>query len=472
MNEKGKLGLGSAIAVCVGLIVATSCLLSLGQGVGLAGKAFVIPLAIVVILNVFIAISFAELHSLMPKVDGGVGQYTLVGLGPLASIVSNISAYVITMIFASSVEAAMCGMVLHEFIPGVSATVISLIVLITLTIVNLFGVDMFSKIQNVVVTLLIGSLFLMGIISFFKLGTGNVITASEQTQPSVIGVGGVMGLAAVAFWLFIGVEFVIPVAKELKNPKRDVLLSMILALIILFGVQAMLGCGMTNYVTLDVLASDSMPHMVFAEALLGTTGKVWMGFVTILAGISTLNTVLANTARILQGMAEEGVMPKVFSKVNKKKVPLAGLFLMFAADFVMLVTGYVNSSGLTNLILAASCFWLTSYILTHVTVLVLRKRYPDMKRNKKLILFGIPQIIGILGNIYMIWNISADMESRLAIYQLFGILFVILVSYAFIWVKGVMKVNPFQPVSIEEVNNNAIAFEKEQAKENIMDAAI
>ncbi|SFR96233.1 APC family permease [Anaeromicropila populeti] len=471
MNEKGKLGLGSAIAVCVGLIVATSCLLSLGQGIGLSGKAFIIPLLIVVILNAFIAMSFAELHSLMPKVDGGVGQYTLVGLGPVASIVSNVSAYVITMIFASSVEAAMCGMVLHDFLPDIPVAVLSVLILAILTIVNYFGVDMFSKIQNIVVVLLISSLFLLGIISFFKLGTGTVISAAEQTAPSVTGIN-VLGLAAVAFWLFIGVEFVIPIAKELKNPKRDVLLSMILGLVLLFVIQAMLGCGMANYVKLQDLASNPMPHMVFAEALLGKAGKVWMGFVTILAGISTLNTVLANTARILMGMAEEAVMPGIFRKVNKKEVPVVGLGLMAAADFLMIVTGFVNSSGLTNLILAASCFWLTSYILTHITVLVLRKRYPAVKRNKKLTLLGIPQILGILGNVYMIWNISSDMESRLKIYQIFGVLFVILIGYAFIWVKVVMRAEPFKPVELEQVNKNALKLNNARSDRQIEEAVI
>jgi amino acid transporter len=457
--KSGKLGLGSAVAVCVGLIVATSCLLSLGMGIGLSGKAFILPLFVVVILNAFIALSFAELHRLMPNVDGGVGQYSLVGMGPLASLISNVSAYVITMVLASSVEAAMCGMVLHEFIPAIPAPVIGITVLVVLTVINFFGVDIFSKVQNTAVFLLVGSLIAMGIISFFKLGTGTVITPEMQTAPSVSGIGGVMSLAAIAFWLFIGVEFIIPVAKDLKNARRDVLLSMIIALVLLFVVQAVLGCGMTNYVTLADLSGSAMPHMVFAEALLGSAGKIWMGIITLLAGISTLNTVLASSARIVLGMAEEGMMPKFFKIENKAKAPVFGLLLIAGADFLLIVTGFVNSGGLTNAILAASCFWLLSYIMTHTNVLILRKRYPNADRNKKLTLWGIPQIIGIFGNIYMIWNISADMKSRMAIYEVFGVLFAILIVYAFTWVIGVMKVKPFAPVSMDEINANAIEFE-------------
>ena len=70
MERTKKLGLGSAVSVCVGLIVATSCLLSLGQGMGLAGKNFIIALFVVLILNGFLALSFSELHSMMPKAEG------------------------------------------------------------------------------------------------------------------------------------------------------------------------------------------------------------------------------------------------------------------------------------------------------------------------------------------------------------------------------------------------------------------
>ena len=48
---KKKLGLGSGVAICVGLIVATSCLVSLGTGMGSIGRWFIIPLFAVMVLN-------------------------------------------------------------------------------------------------------------------------------------------------------------------------------------------------------------------------------------------------------------------------------------------------------------------------------------------------------------------------------------------------------------------------------------
>lgn len=452
MKEK-KLGLGSAISVCVGLIVATTCLLSLGLGTGLAGKGFIVAMFIVIILNVLLALSFTELHGIMPGVEGGLGQYTLVGLGPVPSIVSNLSAYVITNILAGSVEIAMCGMVLHEvFFNKVPALVISLLILYILAFVNLKGIDIFAKVQNIVVVLLLGSLILFGIISTFKLGTGVVIDAAAQSQPVVSSFSGIVSLTALAFWLFIGIEFVIPIAKDLKNPKRDIPLSMILGVCILFIIQSLISVGMTNYVSLEELMTNSMPHMLFAEKLLGKYGTYWMAIVTILAGTSTINTVLGSVTRILSGMSDAALMPSIFNKKNKKGTPYAGLVLMVSVISVVLITGFANNAGFMVFLLAASCCWLTSYILVNITVLVLRKRYPNAEgRNKKLTLWGIPQIICIVGDIYMIWHI-AEGADRILIYKIFFILLVVMISYAFIWVKVIKKASAFKYISLDEIN--------------------
>ncbi len=455
-----KLGLFSGVAVCVGLIVATSCLISLGNGVGLAGSGFLLPLGIAMILNIFVAISFGELHSLMPKVEGGLGQYTLAAIGPVPSIISNVSAYVLCMILAGGAEALMCGIVVSEvFLPDVNPAIISAVVVGILFLTNMRGIDLFSKIQNVAVTLLIGSLAVMAVLSLFGLGSGQTVPAEVQTAPAISGFGDLASLSAIAFWLFIGVEFIIPVAKNLKNAKRDVLLSMVVALVVLFVVQGALGVGMTHYVALDELSVSTMPHMLFAENLMGDVGKYWMAFVTVLAVVSTLNTVLASSARIMGGMAGEKMLPKGLSLKNKKDVPYLSLLFMALAMLAVIIS---NPSDLIILILAGSCFWLVSYIFTHINVLVLRKKYPDAPRNKKLVLWGIPQILGISGCVYMILNIYPDPAVKAQIFTIFGIAFTVLVVFSVIWVRFGMKRSVFKAERIEDM---AIADEAVEAAE-------
>lgn len=468
MKKQKKLGLFSSVAVCVGLIVATSCLVSLGTGMGSIGRWFIIPLFAVMILNAFIAISFSELHSLMPGVDGGTGQYILAGLGPVPSVIGNIAAYYVTMALSATGEIAMSGMVLSQlFFPNVDYRIISSIILIIFFVVNYFGLEAYSTVQNIVVVLLIGSMVVLGILGVTKSGNGTVVdyAATAPSFSDIGGVSGVFGMAAVAFWLYIGVEFVIPVAKDMKNPKRDVLLSMVLGLVLLFVVQAVLGWAMTNYVDLGTLANDpnGTPHMTFAYNLLGNVGRYWMGGITILAAVSTMNTVFSSTSRIMQGMGESGMLPKVFTKTNKHGAAVSGLILMGVSVLIMLLTNFAATNGITFIILSASCFWLTTYCMIHISVLRLRKKYPDHPRKKWLTLAGVPQILGILGNIYMIWHIESG-ATRLKIYAIFGIILVVLTVYAFVWVCGVLKAKPFQTISVETINK-ALSFEESLAEE-------
>lgn len=467
MNDK-KIGLGSAVAVCVGLIVATSCLVSLGTGIGMAGRWFIIPLFLVMFLNAFVGFSFSELHGMMPNVDGGTGQYLLVGVGPLLSMMGNLAVYVVTMMLAACGEIAMSGIVITDlFFTNVDYRVVSIVILVVFFIVNYFGVDVFSKVQNVVVVLLVGSMFLLGILGVVKGGTGTPVTYANPSLEDIGGIGGLMGCAAIAFWLYIGVEFVIPVAKDMKNPKRDVLLAIIIGLLLLFGVQALLGWGMTNYVDLTVLLNDptGMPHMTYAYNLLGNAGRYWMGGITILAAISTMNTVFASTSKVMQGMGEEGMLPKIFGKTNKYNAAVPGMILMAAGVGILVMTNLAASEGITFIILAASCFWLTTYCLIHISVLRLRKKYPDAPRRKWLTLGGIPQIVGILGNLYMIWNIDSG-ETRIKIFILFGGIIAILAVYSVIWICGVLKAKPFETVPMEVINEGTIKFNELVKKQN------
>ena len=66
-------------------------------------------------------------------------------------------------------------------------------------------------------------------------------------------------------------------------------------------------------------------------------------------------------------------------------------------------------------------------------------------------MFGIPQIIGAIGDIYMIVFISTGAD-RILIYQISAVCIALLLIYALIWTRYVMKVKPFAPASLEDVS--------------------
>ena len=106
MNEK-KLGLGSVVSISVGLVIATSCLVSLGEGAGTLGVTFIFAMLIAMLLNMTTIASLSELNALMPNTTGGLAQYTLAALGPFPTLISMVGGYIVCNTMSCGVEASI-----------------------------------------------------------------------------------------------------------------------------------------------------------------------------------------------------------------------------------------------------------------------------------------------------------------------------------------------------------------------------
>lgn len=448
MDEK-KLGLRSVISTLVGLVIATSCLVSLGQGAGEVGIVFIGAMVIACLLNLTTIGSLSELNALMPNITGGLAQYTLACIGPLPTIVSMVGGYLLCNILSSGVEASIFAYAMSQVIPlPIPSIVYTAVMMALIMVANLYGVDMFAKVQDLVAFLLVGSMVIMGLIGAFKLGTGQVVvqSANNATSPAQV-----ISMTAVAFWLFIGAEFAIPISGEVKNAKRNVPLGMSLGLIIILIMQSILVIGFYHYTPWEDLMASAAPHLLYGEALLGKGGKIWMAFVAALAVVSTQNSGVNGLAHIGQGMAKMNMLPQVFAKTNKRGVPYIGVIVISVSMFLFAYVSDGSSDMIEFLILVGSVFWMITYIFAHIDVLILRKKLPKAPRSFKLPCGPLFPIIGIIGTSYMILYISTDPKERLMIWAITGVTMLVLGIYAYFWTKYKMKMPVWKAVPIEKV---------------------
>lgn len=448
MNEK-KLGLPSVIAVGVGLIVATSCLMSLGQGAGSLGISFIIAMVIACFVNIMTALSLSELNALMPNLTGGLAQYTLACMGPFAAIISMVGGYLVCNTICGSVECAMFGNTMNSVLnTGIPSNVFCVILLVVLIAANLNGLDIFAKIQNLVAYGLIISLVLLGLLGIFGIGTG---TKVEQPLTLTMDFGEIFSYVGLAFFLFLGCEFIIPISKDVKNARRNIPLGMILSLVIVCVMEVLVVLGMHNYTPWEVLAADNSPHVLYGRSLLGNAGVIWMALVSIFAVVSTVNSVISSLSYICAGMAKINLLPAVFGKKNKKGAPYVGILSIGGVMILINATGLSTTSQLSFLILIGSVFWMIAYIISNINVLILRHRLPKAPRTFKAPGGILCPLIGAAGNVFMIINIDANPDTRMQIYGICAAIFVALGVYSVIWIKKVMKLKLFKPLPVHQV---------------------
>ena len=468
-----KLSLFSVIGLGAGLVVATSCLLTLGQGAGAIGGLFIFSMIIACFLNMLAIGSLSELNALMPALRGGMAQYTYAAIGALPAIIAMLGGYILTNCFTSSTEVSMCGIVFEEFWSwGVPPFVIGIIIIVILMVINLLGIDIFAKVQNVVAYALLGSLLVLAIIGIAGKGAGVEVT--QEFFASEDQIASILALAPMAFWLFIGAEFVIPMASEIKNPKKNVPLGMFLSLAIILVLLCVTVFAFSRYIPWAELGAADSPHIVYGVQLLGNqVGMIWMGVVAILAAISTVNVVIGACARIMEGMGQMGLVPEVFKKRNSRNMPWAGIVLMSAGlCTVLAITKAEDAEGLIVLILTGCTFWMVAYIIAHVNMLVMRKRMPDAPRSFKMPLGPVLPIVGVVGMLWMILTIDPDPEFRMVIWRTVIIALVLLTIYGILWLKLKLKRPLFLAMPVEEILELQSKAEAEQAAhlQSILDA--
>lgn len=447
MNK--KIGIFGAVSTGVGMLIATSCFISSASGSSAVGTPFIIAIVIACIANMMAVLSIAELNAIMPNLTGGIAQYTLAGLGPLITIVTMVGGYLISNVFAAPAEGAMFASVMTEITGNsIPPAVFSVGITIILIIVNLMGVNMSTLIQEIVAAFMVLSLIALSVIGAFGIGSGESIN-----QPAVISsnLADILPLTATAFWFFIGAEFIVPLAKDMKNPRKNVPVSMVLSLGIMGLIQIIMVLGFKNYTEWSDLGSTASPHVLYAVAMLGNVGRYWMILVAIFAAVSTQNSIICSVSEICCGMAKMNLLPSFFQKKNKHGAPYFVILILGFLTIVIEASGISTGEQVAFLTLTCSLFWMLSYITSHLNVIILRKKMKNVPRTFKTPFYPLFQIIGIILQVYMMFNISTDSTQKLHIYLLCLVLFIGLFIYAFFWVKYKLKMPLMKGVGVHQV---------------------
>lgn len=444
------LGLGTLLAVSIGLVVSQGVMVLMLQGAGIAGLGFIIPLAIAYILAITYAWSFSELALMIPRA-GSLSSYTEVAIGHFPAILATFSGYMVVAMFALSAELLLLDLIIEQVYPGVlPPLVVAYGILGVFTVLNLCGIDVFAKLQNVLAFAMVIMLIGLGVAALSNDQASIQLPLDQGWNPLEFGA---VTLAALAVWGFVGAEFVCPLVEETKDPERNIPRSMVIGLTVIFGVIALYCLGALLLIPREQLSTDPLPHFLFATTVFGEAGKLFVVVAAFTATCSTVNSSLAALPRMLYGMAQSGQAFPQFKHLSARaRTPwVAVLFIAAITGLPMLILGN-DPAAVSLLLLAAAIAWLLAYIIVHIDVIALRMRYPHLARPFRSPFYPWPQVVGIVGMLFAIYHVSPSPDMTGKIFSSAGIVLGVISIIAVMWVKLVMRKPLFTPEPLSMID--------------------
>ena len=235
------------------------------------------------------------------------------------------------------------------------------------------------------------------------------------------GIMGILGAAGTVFFAFIGFDAVSTAAQETKNPKRDMPIGILGSLAICTVLYILFAHVLTGLESVEFFRTSGKEASVATAITSAMPGFEWLGqFVTIaiLAGFSSVILVmLLGQSRVFYAMGKDGLLPKAFGDLHPKyqtpfKANLAIMVIvgLFAAFIPGDIVGDMTSIGT-----------LFAFILVCISVIVLRKTAPDLKREFKTPFVQLVPILGVLVCLAMIYGLGWTNWLRLLVWLALGL---------------------------------------------------
>lgn len=441
---QGRLGVSALFAASIGVIVAQLGMVTLMQGIGIAGWGFVVAMLIAFGIAVTNAMAYAEMALMMPKARS-LSSYSEAAVGNFPAILLVFAGYVTPAIFGLPVELILLNEILREAIPlQVPALFWPVVLIVIFAVLSILGADVFAKVQTA----------LSFAVCTFLVVTGLVAVTGHAAAP-MAGAGWpqlgqstmVLGVVALAFWVFVGSEFVTPLVADARNARRDLPRAMIGSLVVIFVAQLLFAIGAGAVIPRDKLLSSPIPHLDYALAVFGPSAKVGIAVLALLASASLLNSVLAAVPRMLQGMAENGQVFPIFKPLHSRfGTPVAAIIFVACLPLLGLAWSKGDPKAILPLTVAASVAWILAYVVAQTSLMVLRIRHPLATRPFRAPFFPVLPLAAIAGMLFVVSESSPAPELTLTVVRYTGIVLGVFSVIGAFWVKLVMKRGLFEPV--------------------------
>lgn len=363
-----------ALGGCIGV----GLFLGSASAIEKAGPAVVLAYLIAGIALFFVLRAMGELTTEYP-VSGSFCAHAYQFMSPLAGYISGWN-YWYFWIVTCIAEITAVGVYVHLWLPNLPQWISCFAAVVCITCANLVSAKAYGefefwfaliKIVTIIVLIVTGC----GMI-FFGLGNGGIpvgldnLTAYGGFFPH--GVTGVFSTLLMVLYAYVGIEIIGVTAGEANNPVQTLssAIDKVLYRILLFYVLSLLVI-MAIYPWNQLGHAGSPFVMVFENLGIRSAANI-INFVVITAALSSCNSGLYSTGRMLYNLSLQGSAPHVLSKLSHRKVPYRCIALSVSCMMIGVVLNYFLPASIFEIITSVSSF---ACMITWFMILICQMKY-------------------------------------------------------------------------------------------------
>ncbi len=404
VSLKRALGLFDGVNILVGIMVGSGIfylgsyvLMRSGMSLGLALLVWIIG-GIVTLIS---GLCYAELGAMLPKA-GGRYVYLKEAYGNTVAFTAGLSSFVLGSCGSTAGLAIAFAAAVSVLLPmsAIMVKLFAIVMVIILTIINIIGVKQGSIIQNIFT---VGKLIPIGLILVAGLFMGDqtpdLSLTSLTSTVSIPTILGMIGFAVVAtLWAYEGWTNLNTISEEIKNPKRNIPLSIIVAIVLVTVLYTAFNYAIYRVVPMETINTliNSGSYYLGTEAstiLFGNVGGTIVTVCMIVSIFGALNGCVLVFPRACFAMSRDNMLPKALGNVHPKyQTPHVSLIVHLIITIALIFTRDLNQ--VTSLVVFSGMIFNT---MTFCSVLTLRKKMPNLERP-----YRVPTIIVYLSIIIMI----------------------------------------------------------------------
>ncbi|MBY0477746.1 MAG: amino acid permease [Chitinophagaceae bacterium] len=427
---KPSLSLLDATMIVAGSMIGSGIFIvsaDISRNVGGAGWLLVVWL-ITGFMTLTAALSYGELSAMFPKA-GGQYVYLKEAFNKLAGFLYGWSFFTVIQTATIAAVGVAFSKFTGYFIPALDindenilfqigvfklypAQIVSILVIVLLTYINTKGVKGGKMIQNVFTITKLLSLFgliVFGLLLAAKADVWNANWANAWQMNQLSQGGAIAGIAGTAVLGAIAASMtgsifssdawnnVTFIAGEIKNPKRNIGLSLFLGTLIVTLIYVAANVMYISVLPLNggeqsiAFAKQDRVAVAAANEIFGNIGTYVIAVMIMISTFGCINGLVLSGARVYYTMAQDGLFFKKAGTLNKNAVPQWALWAQCVWAALLCLSGQYG-----DLLDMISFVVVLFYVLTILGIFVLRIKRPDMERPYKAFAYPVLPVIYII----------------------------------------------------------------------------